>query len=107
MIYQKFAIICQYKYTPKQSRLKCFGVFIDLFTEQIISPAVYRIFFVAPFTDPVADELADAEDQCIAGGFKTDLAQIQCIGTAVHGHPEPLEQQQNNEQQAEMQQKIE
>lgn len=77
-----------------------------LFTEEIIAPAVNRVFLIPLFSDAVADEFTDRKQCGIADRFKEYFAEINCDRLAVHRAPEPFEEKQDNQKQTEMQEEI-
>ena len=77
-----------------------------LLTEKVVASAVNRIFLILFLTDAVTDEFSDRQQRGIAYRFKEYFAEINRDRAAVHRTPEPLEEEQDDQQQTEMQKEI-
>ena len=77
-----------------------------LLAEEVVAAAVHRVFLVPLFADAVIDEFSDRKQRGIADRFKEYFAEINCDRLAVHRAPEPLEEEQDNQQETEVQEEI-
>ena len=102
---QHIAPIVQYSYTYKKGTGESPVPFL-LFAEQIVAPSVNGIFLVLLFADAVENDLADCEDDSIANGDETGFAEIERIGQAADLRPEPFENDQREQKQAEMKEEV-
>lgn len=83
-----------------------FPVSLRLFSKQIIAAPVNRIFLILFLADAINNQFADSENHRIACCNEAGFAEIQCIGQIADLRPDPFENQQREQEQAEMKEKI-
>ena len=104
-ITQHIAPIVQYSLAYKKGTGDS-PVPLPLFAEQIVAPSVNGIFLVSLFADAVKNDFADCEDDRIAYGDEAGFAEIKRIGMAADLRPEPFENDQREQKQAEMKEEV-